>query len=125
MLASKEASVSRQGRGVHSLQDVMSFLESKQAQFKQMIKITRHIECKRTVVAHPVDCGSFLLGIRTPQHEDEAFQVAAEPMYDRVGERLPATIFVWVCLVSSHGQHGVQQQHAWWVGPQYGRLIYA
>lgn len=39
MLASKKASVSRQGRRVHSLQDMMAFLESKDTQFKHMIKI--------------------------------------------------------------------------------------
>lgn len=46
MLASKKASVSRQGRRVHSLQDMMAFLESKYTQFKHMIKI---------IIVHQID----------------------------------------------------------------------
>ncbi len=66
---------------------------------------------KTTVQTHPVNSGSLLLSVRSPQHEDEAFQVVAERLHHGVSERLPAFVFVGVGLVRSDGQHSVEQQH--------------
>lgn len=55
---------------------------------------------------------SFLLSVGAPQHEDHALQVAVNPLHHSVRERLPASVFVRVGVVSSDSQHGVQQQHA-------------
>lgn len=62
----------------------------------------------------PVYSSSFLLSIWSPQHEDEALQVFAEPLHHNVSECLPASVFVGVGLVRSDSQHSVEQQHSWW-----------
>ena len=68
---------------------------------------------KTTVQTHPVDSGSFLLSVSSPQHEDEALQVVAQPVYHSVSERLPAFVFVGVGIMRFDRQHGVEQQHPW------------
>lgn len=67
---------------------------------------------------HPVNSSSFLLSIWSPQHEDDALQIVAEPLHHSVSEHLPAFLFVGVGLVCSDRQHRIEQQNAWRADPQ-------
>lgn len=64
------------------------------------------------VVAFPVDGAAFLLGIGSPQHEDQPMQVLVEPGHHDVRELLPASLLVGGGLVSPHREHSVEQQHS-------------
>lgn len=61
---------------------------------------------------YPVNGAAFLLGVGSPQHEDNPLQVLVEPGHHHVRELLPAPLLVGGGLVSSHGEDGVEQEHS-------------
>lgn len=57
---------------------------------------------------YPVNGAAFLLGIGSPQHEDDPMQVLVEPGHHHVRELLPASLLVGSGLVSSHREDSVE-----------------
>lgn len=59
-----------------------------------------------------VDEGGFLLGIAAPEEEDGVGAVCIDDGDNGIGELLPSVVGVGVGLPLSHGEGGVEQQHA-------------
>lgn len=124
MPASKKSSMSRKRRRMHRLQDMMELLEGKKTQAwkHKYNKRSKNVHLNHVYTDAVYSC-SFLLSVGAPQHEDHPFQVAVEPLHHSIRERLPASVFVRVGIVRSDGQHGVEQQHAWWAKSQDGGRV--
>lgn len=121
MPTSKKSSMSRKRRRMHRLHDMMELLEGKKtlARKHKYNKRFKNVNMIHVYTDAVYSC-SFLLSVGAPQHEDHAIQVAVNPLHHSICERLPASVFVRVGVVSSDSQHGVQQQHAWWAKSQDG-----
>lgn len=72
---------------------------------------------------YPVDGAAFLLGVGSPQHEDNPVQVLVEPGHHHIGELLPASLLVGGGLVSSHREDGVEQEHPWRTNKAEGQTV--
>ena len=54
----------------------------------------------------------FAAGKTTPQHIDNMFSVVRKGTYAGIGKLLPAAPLMRCCLMSTHGERGIEQQNA-------------
>ena len=63
-------------------------------------------------MAAAVDVLRLANGKATPKHKDNACALLRQCLYGGIGEQFPATVLVRACLMGTHGERGVEQQHA-------------